>query len=177
MYRAMYSEFYDADIGSRAFTILWLFPVSIFVGLVSIQNISAFWPGLVSQDAPLANSFSLITVQKRYLDKHAWEEEVIQSFIPTLLLAVLAILVPLVLRELSEVLADHSSDWTISSDREESTYDHNIVCFARSYYDPILQVPRRQRPGVFLCRHGGSPVVLTILQVYNRDQADTSSVG
>ena len=35
---------------SRAFTILWLFPVSLFVGLVSIQNISAFWPGLVSQN-------------------------------------------------------------------------------------------------------------------------------
>lgn len=32
----------------RAFTLFWLFPVSLLVGLVSIQNISLFWPSLVS---------------------------------------------------------------------------------------------------------------------------------
>ena len=31
----------------RAFTVFWVFPVSLCVGLVSIQNISAFWPSLV----------------------------------------------------------------------------------------------------------------------------------
>ena len=33
---------------NRAFTLFWLFPVSLLVGLVSIQNISLFWPSLVS---------------------------------------------------------------------------------------------------------------------------------
>lgn len=32
----------------RGFTLFWLFPVSLLVGLVSIQNISLFWPSLVS---------------------------------------------------------------------------------------------------------------------------------
>ena len=31
----------------RGFTLFWLFPVSLLVGLVSIQNISLFWPTLV----------------------------------------------------------------------------------------------------------------------------------
>lgn len=31
----------------RAFTIFWVFPVSFFVGLVNIQNLSTLWPGLV----------------------------------------------------------------------------------------------------------------------------------
>ncbi|KAK0464387.1 uncharacterized protein EV420DRAFT_1263449 [Desarmillaria tabescens] len=68
------------SVGVWAFTIFWLFPVSLLVGLVSIQNISVFWPSL-----------------KAYLDRHAWEEEVIQSFLPTLLVALLALLIPLIL--------------------------------------------------------------------------------
>ncbi len=36
------------SLGVWAFTVFWLFPVSLLVGLVSIQNISVFWPGLVS---------------------------------------------------------------------------------------------------------------------------------
>ncbi len=32
----------------RGFTLFWLFPVSFLVGLVSIQNVSLFWPTLVS---------------------------------------------------------------------------------------------------------------------------------
>lgn len=36
-------------------------------------------------------------LQKQYLDRHAWQSEVIQSFIPTLLVALLALLIPLIL--------------------------------------------------------------------------------
>lgn len=68
------------DLGVWGFTLFWLFPVSLLVGLVSIQNISVFWPSL-----------------KTYLDRHAWEEELIQSFLPTLLVSLLALLIPLVL--------------------------------------------------------------------------------
>jgi hypothetical protein len=35
--------------------------------------------------------------QKAYLDRHNWEEELIQSFLPTLLVALLALLIPLIL--------------------------------------------------------------------------------
>jgi hypothetical protein len=59
---------------------LWLFPVSLFVGLVSIQNISAYWPNLAD-----------------YLDNHPWEEELLQSFLPTVLVSLLAVLIPLIL--------------------------------------------------------------------------------
>ncbi|KAF9781625.1 hypothetical protein BJ322DRAFT_233934 [Thelephora terrestris] len=68
------------SLGVWAFTIFWVFPISLFVGLVSIQNISAFWPSL-----------------KNYLNKHEWQSEVIQSFLPTFLVSVLAILIPLLL--------------------------------------------------------------------------------
>ncbi|KAF9013241.1 hypothetical protein BDQ17DRAFT_1419404 [Cyathus striatus] len=68
------------DIGVWAFTLFWIFPVTLLVGLVSIQNISLFWPSL-----------------KSYLDKHQWESEVIQSFLPTILVALLALLIPLIL--------------------------------------------------------------------------------
>ncbi|RDB18089.1 Calcium permeable stress-gated cation channel 1 [Hypsizygus marmoreus] len=68
------------NLGVWAFTLFWLFPVSLLVGLVSIQNISLFWPSL-----------------KSYLDRHQWEEELIQSFLPTLLVALLALLIPLIL--------------------------------------------------------------------------------
>ena len=39
----------------------------------------------------------LTPTQKAYLDKHPWEEEVIQSFLPTILVALLALLIPLLL--------------------------------------------------------------------------------
>lgn len=35
--------------------------------------------------------------QKHYLDGHPWESEVIQSFLPTFLIALLALLIPLLL--------------------------------------------------------------------------------
>ncbi|THH23170.1 hypothetical protein EUX98_g8009 [Antrodiella citrinella] len=79
-FKAEFVKDWVINTGVWAFTILWLFPVSIFVGLVSIQNISAFWPGL-----------------KQYLDQHEWEEEILQSFIPTLLVSGLSILIPLLL--------------------------------------------------------------------------------
>ncbi|PPR04094.1 hypothetical protein CVT24_010667 [Panaeolus cyanescens] len=68
------------SLGVWGFTLFWLFPVSLLVGLVSIQNISLFWPSL-----------------KAYLDRHEWQSEVLQSFIPTLLVALLALLIPLIL--------------------------------------------------------------------------------
>ncbi|KAJ3997551.1 hypothetical protein F5050DRAFT_1877098, partial [Lentinula boryana] len=79
-FRAEFVRDWVVDVGVWAFTIFWLFPVSLLVGLVSIQNISTFWPSL-----------------KSYLDNHPWEEEVIQSFVPTLLVALLALLIPLIL--------------------------------------------------------------------------------
>lgn len=79
-FRGEFLKDWIVDIGVWGFTIFWLFPVSLLVGLVSIQNISLFWPSL-----------------KDYLDRHPWQSEVIQSFIPTLLVALLAILIPLIL--------------------------------------------------------------------------------
>uniref|UniRef100_A0A0W0G127 DUF221-domain-containing protein n=2 Tax=Moniliophthora roreri TaxID=221103 RepID=A0A0W0G127_MONRR len=79
-FNAEFVKDWVVSLGVWAFTLFWLFPVSLLVGLVSIQNISAFWPGL-----------------KAYLDKHPWEEEVIQSFLPTILVALLALLIPLIL--------------------------------------------------------------------------------
>ncbi|KIK52099.1 hypothetical protein GYMLUDRAFT_88867 [Collybiopsis luxurians FD-317 M1] len=79
-FNAEFVKDWVVGVGVWAFTIFWLFPVSLLVGLVSIQNISTFWPKL-----------------KSYLDKHPWEEEVIQSFVPTLLVALLALLIPLIL--------------------------------------------------------------------------------
>jgi hypothetical protein len=40
---------------------------------------------------------SLNPFQKSYLDRHPWQEEVIQSFLPTLIMALLALLIPLLL--------------------------------------------------------------------------------
>ncbi|KAH9480428.1 CSC1-like protein [Psilocybe cubensis] len=79
-YRGEFVKDWVVNIGVWGFTLFWIFPVSLLVGLVSIQNISLFWPSL-----------------KSYLDRHAWESEVIQSFIPTILVALLALLIPLIL--------------------------------------------------------------------------------
>ncbi|GJE98516.1 hypothetical protein PsYK624_147480 [Phanerochaete sordida] len=79
-YRVEFVKDWVVNIGVWGFTIFWVFPVSSIVGLVSIQNISAFWPGL-----------------KDYLDHHQWESEVLESFIPTILVALLTLLIPLLL--------------------------------------------------------------------------------
>lgn len=36
-------------------------------------------------------------MQKSYLDNHPWEEEIIQSFVPTILVSLLALLIPIIL--------------------------------------------------------------------------------
>lgn len=79
-FKAEFIKDWVVNVGVWAFTLLWLFPVSLFVGLVSIQNISAYWPNLAD-----------------YLDNHPWEEELLQSFLPTVLVSLLAVLIPLIL--------------------------------------------------------------------------------
>ncbi|KAF5385713.1 hypothetical protein D9757_005480 [Collybiopsis confluens] len=79
-FNAEFVKDWVVNVGVWGFTIFWIFPVTLLVGLVSIQSISTFWPRL-----------------RVYLDKHPWEEEVIQSFLPTLLVALLALLIPLIL--------------------------------------------------------------------------------
>lgn len=79
-FRVEFVKDWLVNLGVWGFTVFWVFPVSIFVGLVSIQNISTFLPGL-----------------DNYLNKHPWEEEVLQSFVPTLLVSLLSLLIPLIL--------------------------------------------------------------------------------
>ncbi|KAI0755185.1 hypothetical protein C8Q80DRAFT_1093766 [Daedaleopsis nitida] len=79
-FRVEFVKDWVVELGVWAFTIFWVFPVSFFVGLVNIQNLSTLWPGLLG-----------------YLQKHQWEEEILQSFLPTVLVSLLAILIPLVL--------------------------------------------------------------------------------
>ncbi|KAG2066463.1 DUF221-domain-containing protein [Suillus decipiens] len=73
------------NTGVWGFTIFWVFPVSLFVGLVSIQSISTFWPSLYN-----------------YLSSHPWQEELIQSFLPTVLISLLTILIPPILLLISK---------------------------------------------------------------------------
>lgn len=67
-------------LGVWAFTLFWVIPVSALVALISVDKISAFFP-----------------VLDEYLSHHSYQKEVITAFIPTLLVAILAILVPLLL--------------------------------------------------------------------------------
>ncbi|CDO75297.1 hypothetical protein BN946_scf184654.g5 [Trametes cinnabarina] len=79
-FRVEFVKDWVVELGVWAFTLFWVFPVSIFVGLVNIQNLSTFIPGLL-----------------KYLEKHQWEEELLQSFLPTVLVALLSLLIPLIL--------------------------------------------------------------------------------
>ncbi|KAF9221015.1 hypothetical protein BS17DRAFT_758900 [Gyrodon lividus] len=79
-FRAELVKDWVVSLGVWGFTIFWLFPVSLFVGLVSIQSIASFWPSLYN-----------------YLSRHPWQEEIIQSFLPTVLVSLLTILIPLIL--------------------------------------------------------------------------------
>lgn len=79
-FRAELIKNWVVNLGVWAFTIFWLFPVSLFVGLVSIQSIATFWPSLYN-----------------YLAHHPWQQEIIQSFLPTILVSLLAILIPPIL--------------------------------------------------------------------------------
>ena len=124
----------DSDTSSRAFTLFWLFPVSLLVGLVSIQNISLFWPSLVSSGfAPSHHSMLSYTT-----------ETILR---PT----------PLAIRSHSVFHPDplgrpprpaHPTD--SSTNRQESAHNHDTICTSRPHYDALLQVPHRQRPGILL---------------------------
>ncbi|KAG9077181.1 hypothetical protein FS749_010960, partial [Ceratobasidium sp. UAMH 11750] len=89
------------NVGVWGFTLLWIFPVTLFVGLVSIDNLSQFIPGLTA-----------------YLDTHRVQKELLSSFLPTLLVALLAILIPLLLLLIAKKA-------------------HNIITFSR-LHDRIL---------------------------------------
>ncbi|CAE6363414.1 unnamed protein product [Rhizoctonia solani] len=89
------------NMGVWGFTVLWIFPVTLLVGLVSIDNLSRFIPQLA-----------------RYLEKHYVQKELISSFLPTLLVALLAILIPLILFFIAKKA-------------------HNIITFSR-LHDRIL---------------------------------------
>ncbi|EPQ54451.1 hypothetical protein GLOTRDRAFT_121604 [Gloeophyllum trabeum ATCC 11539] len=79
-FRAEFLKDWIVDVGVWTFTIFWLIPVSFFVTLVSIQNVQTYWPWL-----------------NRYLSHHPWEQEVLQSFVPTVFISLLTITVPLIL--------------------------------------------------------------------------------
>ncbi|KAI0036449.1 hypothetical protein K488DRAFT_41147 [Vararia minispora EC-137] len=79
-YKAEFLKDWVVNIGVWGFTIFWLFPLSLFVGLISIQNISVYWPSLFA-----------------YISHHPWEEEVIQSFVPTVIVSLLTLLIPVLL--------------------------------------------------------------------------------
>ncbi|KAI1793237.1 hypothetical protein LXA43DRAFT_231356 [Ganoderma leucocontextum] len=79
-FRVEFVKDWVVELGVWAFTIFWVFPVSFFVGLVNIQNLSTLWPGLLD-----------------FLSTHQWEEELLQSFVPTVLVALLSLLIPLLL--------------------------------------------------------------------------------
>ncbi|KAG9102105.1 hypothetical protein FRC06_002321 [Ceratobasidium sp. 370] len=89
------------NVGVWGFTLLWIFPVTLFVGLVSIDNLSQFIPDLAA-----------------YLDTHHVQKELLSSFLPTLLVALLAILIPLLLLLIAKKA-------------------HNIITFSR-LHDRIL---------------------------------------
>ncbi|EUC63218.1 tranport-associated late exocytosis protein [Rhizoctonia solani AG-3 Rhs1AP] len=89
------------NVGVWGFTVLWIFPVTLLVGLVSIDNLSRFIPQL-----------------DMYLKNHHVQKELISSFLPTLLVALLAILIPLILFFIAKKA-------------------HNIITFSR-LHDRIL---------------------------------------
>ncbi|KAF8480584.1 hypothetical protein JB92DRAFT_3102097 [Gautieria morchelliformis] len=68
------------DLGVWTFTCSWIIPISLLVGLVNIQNLGIFIPGL-----------------QKYLQKHPRDQEAISSLLPTLLVSLLTILVPVIL--------------------------------------------------------------------------------
>lgn len=70
----------------------------IGTGLVSIGKLSQFLPGLVSIHLIfLRHKFLTSVGQNTYLETHRVQKELLSSFLPTLLVALLAILIPLLL--------------------------------------------------------------------------------
>ncbi|KAH9969775.1 hypothetical protein BC827DRAFT_1162697 [Russula dissimulans] len=80
MFKAEFIKDWVVNVGIWVFTLSWIFPVSLFVGLISIQNISAYWPSLAN-----------------YLAHHPWEAQLLESLIPTILVSSLTLLIPLIL--------------------------------------------------------------------------------
>ncbi|KAI0775528.1 DUF221-domain-containing protein [Trametes elegans] len=79
-FRVEFVKDWVVEVGVWAFTLFWVFPVSLLVGLVNIQNLSTFVPGLL-----------------KFLGTHQWQEELLQSFLPTVMVALLSLLIPLLL--------------------------------------------------------------------------------
>ncbi|KZP01320.1 hypothetical protein CALVIDRAFT_532932 [Calocera viscosa TUFC12733] len=69
------------SIGVWTFTLLWIPPVTIIVGLFSIQNLASIFPPL-----------------KNYFNANPAKESLVSSFLPTLLYSILVILIPPLLR-------------------------------------------------------------------------------
>lgn len=127
------------------------------MGFVSIQNISQFWPGLVSPRCAHneIQNLSHIPTQKSYLDRHPWEEEIIQSLIPTLLVSLLALLIPLILLLIAKK-AQTISTLSVMHDRIMTRY----------YKFLIVNVL------VFFCV--GTAAVQTLLQSFKKVLGDDS---
>ena len=125
------------DIGVWGFTIFWLFPVSLLVGLVSIQNISLFWPQLVCLlPYPTPHTYSRFTV------------ETIPRQTP-LAIRSHPILHPNPPR--SPPRHPHTPNPPPHS--QKGTHDHNPLSFTRSHHDALLQVPHRQHSRLLLRRN------------------------
>ena len=83
MKRSLKTEFvtdWIVNIGVWTFTCSWIFPVSLFVALFNLQNISKLLPGL-----------------QNYLEKHPGQETALTSLLPTVLVSLLQIFIPMLL--------------------------------------------------------------------------------
>ncbi|EJD50636.1 hypothetical protein AURDEDRAFT_112230 [Auricularia subglabra TFB-10046 SS5] len=83
MKRALKAEFvtdWIVNLGVWAFTCSWIFPVSLFISLFNLHNFYMFIPGL-----------------ERYMERHKQQELAISSLLPTVLVSLLVIFVPMLL--------------------------------------------------------------------------------
>ncbi|KZW01495.1 hypothetical protein EXIGLDRAFT_760706 [Exidia glandulosa HHB12029] len=83
MKRALKTEFvtdWIVNLGVWTFTCSWIFPVSLFVGLFNLSNLAGQIPFL-----------------DKYFDKHQHQESVLSGLLPTVLVSLLAIFVPMLL--------------------------------------------------------------------------------
>lgn len=133
--------------------------MSLLVGLVSIQSIGQFFPSLVRPSLFHQTGFSILvpilSIQKSYLDRHQFQEEVIQSLVPTLLVALLTLLIPLLLLLIAKK-AQTISTLSVLHDRIMTRY----------YKFLIVNVL------VFFCV--GTAAVQTILQSFKKVLGDDS---
>lgn len=83
MKRALKTEFvtdYIVNMGVWTFTCFWIFPISLFVGLFNISNIAGRLPFLDD-----------------YVKKHPGQESVLSGLLPTVLVSLLSIFIPMLL--------------------------------------------------------------------------------